>query len=314
MSEIGHVAQEQRGSQDRRRGVERRKQTQPVPAERRVGFDRRSLRDRRAPSNRTGTTQVTWAPIASSSSPVSAEAPPFAQRLRELAHLDLTEHEAERHWGAITQHRQNLSGRIGRDISQEVATLDYFLNIKLLTKPTVIESATLAQIERNAMMDALTGLFNRRFFESALGREVERSRRHRVPSSLLLLDLDGFKSLNDHFGHGMGDRVLQTLGELILGRVRVVDLPCRYGGDEFAVVLPDTDRPNACLTAERLRADVGRYFRRQPVRGSRLELTISVGVATYSEGCATVDVLVAAADHVLDLAKGAGGNRVVAAP
>jgi len=231
-----------------------------------------------------------------------------------MANLDLPEHEAERHWGAITQHRQNLSGLIGRDISQEVATLDYLLNIKLLTKPTVIESVTLAQIERNAMLDGLTGLFNRRFLESALGREAERSRRHGVTSSLLMLDLDGFKSLNDRFGHGTGDRLLQTLGELILQLLRVIDLPCRYGGDEFAVVLPDTDRTNACLTAERLRANVGRYFHRQPVRGSRLELTVSVGVATYSEGCATVAALVEAADHALYLAKGAGGNRVVAAP
>jgi len=278
---------------------------QPVPVERRLGFDRRSLRDRRAPSSRKGNAQVTWAP---------AEGAHFAQRLWEMSHLELTEHEAERHWGAITQHRQNLSGRIGRDIDQEVATLDYLLNIKLLAKPTVIESATLAQIERNAMMDPLTGLFNRRFFELSLGREAERSRRRRVTSSLLMLDLDSFKSLNDRFGHGMGDLVLQALGELIFRRLRAIDLPCRYGGDEFAVVLPDTDRTNACLTAERLRANVGHHFHGQPVRGSCLELTVSVGVATYTEGCATVDALVQAADHALYLAKGAGGNRVVAAP
>jgi diguanylate cyclase (GGDEF)-like protein len=287
---------------------------QPVPVERRLGFDRRSLRDRRAPSSRTGNTQVIWAPISLSPPPASTEAAPFAQRFWEMSHLELTEHEAERHWGAITQHRQNLSGRVGREIDQQVATLDYLLNIKLLTRPTVIESAALAQIERNAMMDALTGLFNRRFFESSLGREAERSRRHRVTSSLLMLDLDGFKSLNDRFGHGMGDRVLQALGELILRRLRAIDLPCRYGGDEFAVVLADTDRTNACLTAERLRANVGHHFHGQPVRGSHLELTVSVGVATYSEGCATVDALVQAADHALYLAKGAGGNRVVAAP
>ena len=306
VSELRHAGQERRASQDRREGLERRHLAQPVPVERRLGFDRRSLRERRAPSSRQGNAQVAWA---------LAEGAPFAQRLWEMSHLELTEHEAERHWGAITQHRQNLSGRIGRDIDQEVATLDYLLNIKLLTKPTVIESATLAQIERNAMLDALTGLFNRRFFESSLGREAERSRRHRMTSSsLLMLDLDGFKSLNDRFGHGMGDRVLQALGELILRRLRAIDLPCRYGGDEFAVVLPDTDRTNACLTAERLRANVGHHFHGQPVRGSRLELTVSVGVATYSEGCATVDALVQAADHALYLAKGAGGNRVVAAP
>ena len=305
VSEIEHGGRERRGSQDRRRGGERRLLAQPVPAERRLGYDRRSLRDRRAPLSRKGNTQVIWAP---------AEGAPFAQRLWEMSHLELTEHEAERHWGAITQHRQNLSGRIGREVDQEVATLDYLLNIKLLAKPTVIECATLAQIERNAMMDSLTGLFNRRFFESSLGREAERSRRHRVTSSLLMLDLDSFKSLNDRFGHGLGDLVLQALGELILRRLRAIDLPCRYGGDEFAVVLPDTDRTNACLTAERIRADVGGHFHAQPVRGRHLELTVSVGVAAYSEGCATVDALVQAADHALYLAKGAGGNRVAAAP
>jgi len=245
--------------------------------------------------------------------PFLAEAPPFARRLQELAHLALSEAEAERQWRAIARHRRNLSDRLGRDAGQEVATLDYFLNISpRLAQPTVIERSTLAQIEHNAMMDGLTGLFNRRFLEASLWREVRRGQRHRTMVSLLLLDPDGFKATNDRFGHRVGDLALQALGEVIRRDVRAVDVPCRYGGDEFAVVLPDTDPSNARVAAERISVDAGRYFTEHMVAGCYLALTLSIGVATCGERCATVETLLQAADQALCQAKTAGGNRVIA--
>ncbi len=225
--------------------------------------------------------------------------------------------EAERHWRAIARHRRNLLERLGRDVGQEVATLDYFLNVSpRLAQPTVIETTALAAIEREAIVDPVTGLFNRGFFKSSLRREVERCRRHRVMSSLLLLDLDHFKATNDRFGHGTGALALQALGELMHRHLRAVDIPCRYGGDEFAIILPDTETPAALAVAERITADVNRHFRDVPLGGRRLGLTVSGGGVTFSagggeeQGASPLETLVAAADRALYAAKAGGGARV----
>lgn len=323
VSDLGRSGKERRGSTDRRRGADRRQSDQLVSTERRIGFDRRTLRDRRASGQRreapsdsgsgAAATVSSTPPRAPRFSPITflEQAPPFALRLQELAHLELSEAEAERQWRAIARHRRNLSDRLGREVGQAVATLDYFVNISpRLAQPTVIESATLEEIERNAMLDALTGLFNRRFLEASLQREAERCRRHRVKASLLMLDLDDLKATNDRFGHPAGDLALQAVGELIRRHLRAVDIPCRYGGDEFAVVLPDTDPSDAALAAERIRADAAQYFVGRRVGGCYLALTVSVGVATYGMGCATVEALLQAADHALYRAKATGGNRV----
>ena len=324
VDETGRSGRERRVTKDRRRGSERRESNHRVPVERRIGFDRRTLRDRRAPLGQRHDTQPIWGSGAEAMAPPRqrarpspvpflAEAPPFARHLLELAHLEMSEAEAERQWRAIARHRRNLSDRLGRDAGQQVATLDYFVNISpRLAQPTIIESAALDEIERNAMRDPLTGLFNRRFLEASLKREVERCRRHRVMVSLLMLDLDDLKATNDRFGHPAGDLALQALSELTCRNLRAVDIPCRYGGDAFAVVLPDTDPSNARVAAERISVDAGRYFAERSVGGCYLALTVTVGIATYGEGCATVEGLLQAADHALNQAKAAGGNRVIA--
>ncbi|HEV8303479.1 MAG TPA: GGDEF domain-containing protein [Gemmatimonadales bacterium] len=315
---VGVGGQERRSTVDRRQGLERRQHDGSVPVDQRIGFDRRTLRDRREPldqrrdSPALGLRHPRPTPV-----PLADDSPPFAPRLKQLAHVDLTEAEAERHWRAIARHRRNLVERLGRDAGQEVATLDYFLNVSpRLTHPTVIETDALASIERDAIVDPLTGLFNRGFFKSSLRREVERCRRHRVMSSLLLLDLDHFKATNDRFGHGTGDLALQALGELMYRHLRAVDVPCRYGGDEFAVILPDTEAPAALAVAERITGDVNRHFRDVPVDDHRLGLTVSGGGVSFSAGgwdgpgASPLDALVAAADRALYVAKGQGGGRV----
>jgi diguanylate cyclase (GGDEF)-like protein len=311
--EVGRSGDERRGQSDRRRGAERRRDDEHVSAERRIGFDRRAFRERRSGPNRRLDSQLgLGAPVeVKQLDPSPAAEPSFAARLREMTRLDLPEAEAERHWKAIARNRKILGDRLGRDAGQEVAALDYFLNINpRLTQPALIESSTLVSFERDAMTDALTGLFNRRYFESGLRREIERCRRYGSKSSLLLLDLDNFKAANDHFGHPAGDIALKTVGEIIARRLRAVDIPCRYGGDEFAIVLPSSDRGRSWLAAERIRVDVGCHFLERKIAGATLGLTVSAGLATYGDEGTTVEALLQAADASLYAAKMAGGDRV----
>jgi diguanylate cyclase (GGDEF)-like protein len=307
------VGQERRALVDRRQGRERRLEDRSVQLDQRSGVDRRTSSDRRdTRDHRRDSPPLGLRQRRQRATPVplADDTPPFAPRLKELAHVDLTENEAERHWRSIARHRRNLVERLGRDVGQEVATLDYFVNVSpRLTRPTVIESAALAAIERDAIVDPLTGLFNRGFFRSALWREVERCRRHHVTSSLIMFDLDNFKATNDRFGHGTGDKALQTLGELMCRHLRAVDMPCRYGGDEFTVILPDTGQEAALAVALRITDDVNRHFRDVPVEDRRLGLTMSGGGVTFA-GVGPIETLVTAADRALYAAKTAGGSRV----
>ncbi|GAA4978912.1 sensor domain-containing diguanylate cyclase [Kineococcus glutinatus] len=154
--------------------------------------------------------------------------------------------------------------------------------------------------------DGLTGLANRRTFDAGLDGHLARAERTGSPCSVLLIDLDHFKSVNDRHGHLAGDEVLTALAGVLAAGSRPGDLPARYGGEEFAVVLPDTDADAATAVAERLRAAVERMPASVPV-------TASVGVATCGPRHRTAVELLAAADEALYEAKAAGRNRVVAA-
>jgi diguanylate cyclase (GGDEF)-like protein len=196
-----------------------------------------------------------------------------------------------------------------------VALLDYLLNVRhRVVEPTIIEANALEALRRDAITDALTGLYNRQYFDEALRREVERCQRYGVTSSLLLLDLDCFKQINDRCGHCVGDEVLRAVGRLILKHVRAADVPCRYGGDEFAMILSDTPQPEALTVADRIRADVKSWFESTPIGGHALSVSVSGGVATLPLDGFAAERLVAVADAALYDAKHAGANRIAAAP
>jgi diguanylate cyclase (GGDEF)-like protein len=169
----------------------------------------------------------------------------------------------------------------------------------------------LKQAEETATMDALTGLGNRRHFEARLREETAYARRHRVAFSLVLLDIDHFKSVNDTFGHEEGDRVLVHVADAIRSILRADDAAFRYGGEEFALILRGSEPKNGVIAAERLRAALrGRPIALGEAREARV-ITFSAGVAAPSSATDfATDDLVARADAALYRAKRGGRDRV----
>jgi diguanylate cyclase (GGDEF)-like protein len=237
--------------------------------------------------------------------------PVYSETLHILAHLTFSEPEARKHWRKVARHRRQMQAELGRDVGLRVAILDYFVNFDLALKnPKVIELSVYQRTERSAVSDGLTGLFNQAYFRSTLRREVQRARRQRFQLSVVLLDLDDFKRINDTFGHPAGDRVLVKTAVLVRRTLREIDTAARYGGEEFALILPDTPRAGALVVAERIRRLVERGFKpsaHQP------RVTLSGGIATFPEDAVTPEDLIQTADKGLYRSKAEGKNRITLA-
>ncbi|WP_166668745.1 diguanylate cyclase [Thiohalophilus thiocyanatoxydans] len=164
------------------------------------------------------------------------------------------------------------------------------------------------ELQHQASFDSLTGLYNRRKFENLLLHELERADRYHRYVAAILLDIDHFKTVNDRFGHNAGDEVLRQLADTLQTRMRASDVPARWGGEEFIVLLPETDLDGARQTAETLRQTIADT--RFPTVG---QVTASLGVSTYQPG-ETLDSLIKRADDALYQAKKAGRNRVRPGP
>ncbi len=166
-----------------------------------------------------------------------------------------------------------------------------------------------AQLQEQATRDPLTGLFNRRFLDTIVARELARCEREGLHMTLMMIDVDHFKKVNDTYGHPGGDEVLKRLAALLLGKVRVIDVACRYGGEEFLLLLPSMPSDIALVRAEQWRE----AFANEVVTlgALRMQATISVGVATYPEHGDTLNALTHCADIALYRAKREGRNQVV---
>ncbi len=235
----------------------------------------------------------------------------FAEAIRLLVNLDLAEPEAETVLGEVLRHREAMSTALGRDPGLRVAAVDYLSNVdRRLVNPKILEMSEFERTERSAATDPLTRLHNRRSFREALDREVRRGRRYGLSLSLAMLDLDDFKAINDLYGHLFGDVVLQRVARLVRRSIREADVACRYGGEEIAVILPETDRLGAHAVASRIRVRVETSFREEPTGGRAVPLTLSGGIATYPEDGLEPESLVARADEALYLAKRDGKNRI----
>ena len=266
-------------------------------AERRSGSERRRGGDRRLRSHGTG--------LGTAAEPVPRD-PELVPLGRVLPHARFNESEAAERTAAIAAHQHELSARLERNVGLSVAALDYLLNISGdLVAPTIVEHEILEVLEHRSVTDPLTGLFNRYHFEATLKRETARCLRYQSRLSLLLMDVDQLKAVNDRWGHPAGDQMLVRVAGAIRDSLRGCDTASRYGGDEFAVILPDTDARAARLVAERICDKVG-------ASDAPIKVTVSGGLADLSlapRGSSEAG-LIAAADRALYLAKGRGGNCV----
>jgi len=167
------------------------------------------------------------------------------------------------------------------------------------------------ELKRISITDALTGLLNRRYFQERMSEEIERSRRHHLPLSLIMIDVDDFKSVNDSLGHPAGDEVLKMAARCIRNCIRTIDVAARYGGEEFTVILPQTTKVDAQTIAERICSEVFRIDLPFSRADQKLVISVSLGLATYPEDAESLEDLVRNADIALFSAKSQGKNRVV---
>jgi len=180
-----------------------------------------------------------------------------------------------------------------------------FRNLK--QSETALRNA-LEEVERLAITDSLTGLYNRRHLFELAGREFQRARRYQLPLSVIILDIDEFKRVNDTYGHAIGDQVLEEVAECCRKELREVDFIGRYGGDEFVALFPETGLSAACQVAERLRKRIAE--RVLDTRVGRITVTVSLGIAVLDSEHLTSETLLDRADQALYVAKQNGRNRV----
>lgn len=208
--------------------------------------------------------------------------------------VTVTEGEVGALWDEVERVHEALSRALTGPVSLQTALLHEFHSKRgLLQEPRLLSDQDLVTLRGDAITDPLTGLYNRRFLLDHLEREVSRAERSGSVVSVLLMDLRGFKGINDHLGHPVGDGVLVRTARRIRESLRLVDAGCRYGGDEFVAVLPNTDLVHTLTVAERIRQRVSHI--RLPLRGG-LSVDLNYGVATYPADGRTINFILKMSD------------------
>jgi diguanylate cyclase (GGDEF)-like protein len=183
-----------------------------------------------------------------------------------------------------------------------------------LANQTAVDVRRVTLLEQESVTDPLMGIYNRRYLDRRLEEEFERAHRHTVPLSVLLVDIDHFKDVNDRYGHSAGDLVLSYIGKLILNAVRHSDIAARYGGDELLIIAPNTNESAAAILAERIRQHVDSHelvLAGEPGQRQTIRVTVSIGVAVLDTEAENFQTLICKADTALYRAKQGGRNCVV---
>jgi diguanylate cyclase (GGDEF)-like protein len=243
----------------------------------------------------------------------------FLQRyIRAITHLDLRENQCVQLWDEMLTRRRELSEHVGRQVALKTALMDVLSSAGLLRVPIIIEYDELKTLQLNAVTDPLTGLYNRRLFGEAFEKELNRARRYGLPLGLVIVDLHRFKEVNDKHGHPRGDDVLRAAATTLKKALRTSDSAFRIGGDEFALLLPQTDAEQALALSRRVETVFAETLQ-------SLQLSVSVnmdhGVATFPQDGEQADQLIHVADERLYRLKHSnhrkpanGGIKTEAAP
>lgn len=235
----------------------------------------------------------------------------YGALLFAAVHLEFGQRAALKHFSDAVRHWESLLASTGREVDFRVALLDYFLTInRRIKNPKIIEVKIFEKTRQETELDELTRLYNFRYFNKAVQNEVVRSKRYHAPMSLVLFDIDDFKHYNDTNGHPAGNRALKKFAGIIRKTVREVDIAARFGGEEFALLLPETNKQGAFTIAERIRKAVARASfvnaRSQPLK----RFSVSGGVASLHVDAKSVSALIKRADQALYQAKARGKNQI----
>ncbi len=249
-------------------------------------------------------TQHPWSEVVATSGTVIesdlSQAPEAFRLFRESAsRLSIPMISFGQTLGVLTLHSSKVDAFRESDLRSLESVADICAN-------SIQNAHYVDRVKQLAYLDGLTGIFNRRFFELRILEEIERARRYGAGMAVIMADIDQFKNLNDEFGHLLGDEVLRQVSSIFHQQLRKIDVVCRYGGEEFAVLLTQTNADQAFAVAEKLRKTVENW----QFPGVTRTITISAGIATFPLHGMTRDELVRAADNGLYAAKQAGRNRV----
>lgn len=226
-----------------------------------------------------------------------------------LTNLDLPPAEAAQHWEQIIAHNKDLNAAMGREVNLRTAVCDYFCSInKSLHNPKIIEIHLFEKTARSSTFDALTGLLNRSAFDEMLSREISRAKRHDSNLTLLFLDLDDFKRVNDTLGHMAGDEVLRKVAKMIMLEKRAEDFGARYGGEEITILLPQTCKADGWLIGERIRQRLEEA--EIHYEGQNIKATLSGGLASFPIDASDGLSLLKNADKAMYRAKSFGKNNI----
>ena len=231
--------------------------------------------------------------------------------IKFLSQLDIRTDEAAEHFYRIQGHMAEMDARLGRNVGVRVALLDYFHNVAgEMVNPRVIEHKLLESLIEKTKEDPKTGCCNAAYFNDLVTTELKRADRYDQKCSLILLDIDDFKDINDTFGHLCGDEVLCRFTDILKSGIRTEDSVGRFGGDEFALLLPQTGRVGARCLAERVRQSLADYFEEYSCGGKKIDVTFSGGIATYPYDGNCYEALVEVADTGLYRSKALGKNHI----
>ncbi len=232
----------------------------------------------------------------------------FYSNLLELfINLSFNEDEAKQHWENILNNFVFIKQQLNREIGLRVAIVDYFVNhAEMMKEPIVVEMRVFKETEKLALVDSLTGLFNKRFYDITVNKEYKKALRFNQIFSLVLLDLDDFKKVNDTKGHLFGDEVLSKFGKILSSSSREEDIICRYGGEEFIAILPESSGDGALMYAERVRKILkeDNFFKKH-------NITFSGGISTFPYNGKDPEELFKAVDKSLYAAKYAGKDCII---